>query len=292
MVAHVLFIGHSDASAGTGIQADLKTAQAYDVYGSSVITAVNAQNTTGVFATHIIPGDIVSAQLTAVINDIKPQVIKTGMLATTENIQVVADLFDACCAQGQGQGQAQENGNDLKIIVDPVMTSRSSIESGHEYLDKEARDIMKRSMLLHADILTPNIQEAQELTGMTINTVDDMCHAADMLRTLGPRVVIVKGGALPPQGKTVCDVLADDFGTQVFANQRRMTRATHGAGSTLSAGLAACLAKGMDTREGFGLVRRYLDRAIATADDIGQGCGPLNHNISVPYNADYNNAEV
>ncbi len=266
MVAQILCIGQSDSCAGTGIQADIKTAQAFGVYAATVVTAVTAQNTCGVQDMQAVSSDLVIAQIKAVMDDLAPAVIKTGMMANTDNIRVVGEFFDSL-------------GPDrVKVVVDPVMTSHT----GDDFLDKEARDIMKRSLLLYADILTPNIQEAMVLTGMQIKDIDDMCHAAEILRTLGPKVVILKGGALSIEGNLVYDVFADDDGVEVHSNERMDTKATHGAGTTMSAGLAACLAQGMDARTSFDVVRAYLNDAIVSADVIGSGFGPVNHSVSVP----------
>lgn len=275
-IPQILCIGQSDSSAGTGIQADLKTAQAFGVYASNVVTAVAAQNTQTIDGMHIVPEHIVKMQIDAVMNDMPPSVIKAGMLASTETIRTIGEIFDSM-------------GKDIPhVVVDPVMTNRT----GSDLLGKEARDIIKRSLLLYADILTPNIEEASELTGMEIRDIDEMCHAAEMLRTLGPRTVILKGGALSLDGDMVYDVFADDSGTEVYKNKRMQTRATHGAGSTLSTGLAACLAQGMAVREAFFIVRAYLNEAIASAAPIGQGFGPLNHSAFVPDLADRLKAQI
>ncbi len=263
MKTKILTIGQSDSSAGTGIQADLKTAQSFGVYAANVITAVMAQNTCEVSETYAVPADMVMAQVEAIMADLDIAALKTGMLASEETIAALGDMFDH---MGETMGDDRP-----RVVIDPVMTNRT----GRELLSKPARDIMKRSLILYADILTPNIMEAQELTGLAIKDIDDMCHAAEMLRTLGPRTVILKGGAL--KGDQIYDILSDENGTEIYATPVVPTRSTHGAGSTLSAGLTCGLALGLDHRRAFEIVRAYLDDAMTKAMPVGKGYGPVNH---------------
>lgn len=263
MVAQILCVGVSDSSAGTGIQADIKTIQAFKAYTATILTAVSVQNTQNVFDMFHIPPEVVRHQLQAVMDDMKPTVIKTGMLADEAVINVLGDFLDA---------HKQDN---LKIVVDPVMTSRV----GKVLLDKSARDALKRRLMIYADVLTPNLREAQDLTGMQIRDLDAMKHAAEMLHTLGAGTVIVKGGAL--EDDKLFNVLADENGIEVFEQPRLSTRATHGAGTTLSAGIAAGLAHGLSSREAFLDAQDFLAKAISTAEVIGSGYGPVNHNCRV-----------
>jgi len=259
MVAQVLCVGVSDSSAGTGIQADIKTAQAFGVYAATVITAVSVQNTQNVYDIFPIPADVVKQQLLAVMDDLKPKVIKTGMLCDEAIVNVVGDFLD---------GQKEH----LQFVVDPVMTSRV----GKVLLDKAARDAIKRRLLIYADVLTPNLREAEDLTGLKVTDLDAMKHAAEMLKTLGAGTVIVKGGAL--QDDKLFNVLADDDGIEVYELPRVNSRATHGAGTTLSCGLAAGLANGLNARKAFENAQHFLSHAISSADLIGSGYSPLNHN--------------
>lgn len=261
MSAQILCIGQSDSCAGTGIQADVKTAMAFGCYAATAVTAVVVQNTHGVYDTHFVPADIVTGQIDAVMEDLQPSVIKTGMLANWANIKAVGNFMHEIAD------------SNIQIVIDPVMTARG----GNVLLDKEARDEMKRSMMIYADVLTPNVHEAEYLTGMTIHDVDEMCHAAEMLMTLGPRIVILKGGSLAMKGDRVFDVLADAHGVEIHQNERRNSRATHGAGTTLSAGLAAGMARGLSVKDAFTEIRAFLNHAIEEDPCIGSGYSPVNH---------------
>lgn len=259
----ILCIGQSDSCAGTGIQADIKTAQAFGVYAATVVTAVCAQNTQGVQEIHPVPQEIVRAQIHAVAEDIAPTVIKTGMLVNESVINAVGDYLD------------EIQNTDVRVVIDPVMTSRS----GRILLDKPAKDALKRRLLVRAEVLTPNLHEAEDLTGLTIRDLDGMMHAAEMLKTLGARNVILKGGGLADA--EVYDVISDARGVEVYATPRLPGKATHGAGTTLSAGIAAGLAQGMEVWDAFIRAREYLNRAIAAGGDIGRGFAPVHHGVSL-----------
>ncbi len=261
MVAKILCIGQSDSCAGTGIQADVKTAQAFGGYAATAVTAVSVQDTKGVHDIHIIPTDIVRGQIEKVLADIKPQVIKAGMLSNTAIIDIVGDILD------------EIQGSDIQVVIDPVMTSRAS----GSIIDKEARDALKRRLLIRGHVLTPNITEAQDLSGLTIKDVDGMVHAAETLRTLGAQTVILKGGSIADTD--IYDVLADDDGTKVYQYKKMESRATHGAGTTLSAGIAMGMAQGLGPREAFSQARAFVHKAIEHGELIGEGFGPLNHRV-------------
>ena len=259
----ILCIGMSDSSAGTGIQADIKTIQALGGYAATVITAVCVQNTVDVFDMYPIPEQIVEAQMKAVMDDFRPQIVKVGMLGSEAIINAVGDFLEA-----------NADGN-LQLVVDPVMVGRI----GKMLLDKPARDALKRRLLIYADVITPNLREAQELTGLTIRDIDDMKHAAEMLMTLGCRSVIVKGGAL--SSDKIYNVYFDDHGAEVFDQPRFDSKATHGAGTTLSSGIAAGLAKGLRPKEAFVVAQLFLIEAIRSAEVIGSGFGPVNHSFAL-----------
>lgn len=259
MVPQILCIGQSDSCAGTGIQADIKTIQNFQAYATTVLTAVSIQNTQSVIDMHILPAKLIKQQIEAVMVDLCPNVIKTGMLGDESIINVVGDFLDSLKEK------------NIKIVTDPVMTSRS----GSTLLDKAARDAIKRRLLIYADVLTPNVSEASDLTGVTIKTIDDMKHAAEMLMTLGARSVVVKGGGLPTQ--ELHTVYVDDDGIEVFSRPRISSKATHGAGTTLAAGIAAGLATGKTVRDSFIAANEFLMKAISTGEVIGHGYGPLNH---------------
>lgn len=262
-VPQILCIGVSDSSAGTGIQADIKTAQALGAYAATVISVVSVQNTHNVFDMFPIPAEVVKHQIQAVMDDLKPTVIKTGMLGDEAIINVIGDFLE------------MKQNSHLKVVVDPVMTSRV----GKVLLDKPACDALKRRLTLHADVITPNLREACDLTGLTINDIDSMKHAADMLKTLGAGTVIVKGGGL--EVDKIYNVLADDDGIEVYEQPRTQSRATHGAGTTLSCGVAVGMAQGLTIRQAFERAEDFLSEAIRTASVIGGGYGPVNHGCRV-----------
>jgi hydroxymethylpyrimidine/phosphomethylpyrimidine kinase len=255
----ILTVGQSDSCAGTGIQADVKTALCFGVYAATVVTAVTAQNTKAIFDLHVIPHEIVRQQINAVMDDLKPTVIKTGMLANADVIDMIGDYLD------------RDKQHGVKVVVDPVMTSRT----GRRLLDKRAIDAIKRRLFIHADVLTPNITEGHDLTGYPIKDIDDARHVAGMLLTLGPRHVILKGGGLG--GERVTDFLVTDQGLEQFDYPRADSRATHGAGTTLSTGIAASIARGMSVRDSYLCARQYLGRAIDQATMHGQGYNPVAH---------------
>lgn len=264
MVAQILCIGQSDSCAGTGIQADIKTAMAFGGYAATAVTAVSVQNTQGVYDIHAIPMDVVRHQIEKVLEDLKPKVIKSGMLGNTKTIDMFGDILD----------KLQDT--DIKVVIDPVMTSRAS----GSIMDKEARDALKRRLLIRGHVLTPNITEAQDLSGIPkIVDVEGMIHAAETLRTLGAQTVILKGGLLADNH--IYDVLADEEGTKIYQYNRMESRATHGAGTTLSAGIAMGLAQGMNPREAFSRARAFVHKAIQEGEVIGNGFGPLNHKVSL-----------
>lgn len=267
MPSQILCIGMSDSSAGTGIQADIKTIQALGGYAATVITSVCVQNTTDVFDIFPIPQEIVSAQLNAVMDDFDPKIIKVGMLGSESTINAVGDFIES------------HDAKNLKLVVDPVMIGRV----GKMLLDKPARDALKRRLLIHAEVITPNLREAQELTGLTIKDLDDMKHAAEMLMTLGCKTAIVKGGSL--SSDKIYNVYFDDTGAEVFERPRFDSKATHGAGTTLSSAIAAGLAQGKKPKEAFLTAQEFLIEAIRTAKKMGSGFGPVNHSFGLRYAA-------
>ncbi len=264
MLSQVLCVGMSDSSAGTGIQADIKTIQALGGYAATVLTSVCVQNTTNVFDIYPIPADIVSAQLKAVMDDFSPDVMKLGMLGSEATINAVGDFIEA-----------HNTSKEIKLVVDPVMIGRI----GKMLMDKPARDALKRRLLIHAEVITPNIREAEELTGLTIKDIDAMKHAAEMLMTLGCKSVVVKGGSL--SADKIYNVYFDDRGAEVFERPRFDSKATHGAGTTLSSAIAAGIADGKTPKESFLIAQDFLMEAIRSASAIGAGYGPLNHGFAL-----------
>lgn len=252
----VLTIAGSDSGGGAGIQADLKTITVLGGFGMSVITALTAQNTLGVHGILDVPPSFVAAQFDAVATDIGIDAAKTGMLSTPEIIRVVA-------------GKIRQYGI-AKLVVDPVMVAKG----GMPLIREEAKKTLIAELLPLAFILTPNIPEAEVLSGIRIVTLDDMKKAAKVIHEMGARHVIVKGGHLP--GDAV-DLLYNGEGFREFSSPRIATNDSHGTGCTYSAAIAAWLAFGRDAAGAVTEAKRYVTAAIRHAWRIGGGHGPTNH---------------
>lgn len=261
MTAIALTIAGSDSSGGAGIQADLKTFAAHQVYGASVIVALTAQNTTGVTGIHAVPGDFVSQQIDATFADLDIGAVKIGMLATVEVIRAVA--------AGLKRHDARN------IVLDPVMVAAS----GSRLLEENAVEAIKSELFPLATLITPNLPEAAALLGTAMAESDDaMDEQAEKLAALGAANVLIKGGH--GTGDTATDLLLLAGGTrQRFSAPRYQTRNTHGTGCTLSSAIAAGLAKGLDLPEAVGHAKTYITAAIAAADQVpvGHGHGPVHH---------------
>ncbi|MEX2048705.1 MAG: bifunctional hydroxymethylpyrimidine kinase/phosphomethylpyrimidine kinase [Gemmatimonadota bacterium] len=251
-----LTIAGSDSGGGAGIQADLKTFQAFGVYGTSTITAVTAQNTLGVRAVHAVPLVDVRAQIDAVVSDLRPGALKTGMLATAPLVSTVAVAI-------------REHGL-RHYVLDPVMVATS----GDRLLDEDAVATLVRELLPLADVVTPNLHEAAILAEMPVVTVDDMRRAGARILELGASAALLKGGHL--EGDAV-DLLMDGRSERVWRRPRIDTPHTHGTGCTLSAAIAAGLARGDALEAAIERAVRYVGRAIAAAPGLGKGHGPINH---------------
>jgi hydroxymethylpyrimidine/phosphomethylpyrimidine kinase len=252
-----LTIAGSDSGGGAGIQADLKTFAAHGLFGTSAITAVTAQNTLGVTAWLAMPADLVTAQIEAVAADFELRAVKIGMLGNAAIVEAVAAAIAEL---------------DLpEVVVDPVMIAKS----GDRLLDGDAVDALKRELLPRAHVVTPNVPEAEVLSGITITSIDDMWSAARRILALGPRVVLVKGGHL--EGPESIDVAVSSDDAFEMRRPRVETRNTHGTGCTLSSAIAANLALGLTPRDALQRAREYLDGAIRNAPGLGRGHGPLGH---------------
>ncbi len=252
-----LTIAGSDSGGGAGIQADLKTFAAHRVFGTSAITAITAQNTLGVTMWRAVPADLVTAQIEAVAGDIGVDAVKVGMLASAAIVEAVAAAIAEL---------------DLPhVVVDPVMVAKG----GDRLLEEDAVGAIRAELLPRAHIVTPNVPEAEVLSGLTIRSVDDMRAAGERILKLGPRVVLVKGGHL--DGPESVDIACTAHGSFELRRPRIETRHTHGTGCTLSSAIAANLALGLDDRTALTEARDYLDGAIRHAPGIGQGHGPLGH---------------
>ncbi|MEL6422160.1 MAG: bifunctional hydroxymethylpyrimidine kinase/phosphomethylpyrimidine kinase [Pseudomonadota bacterium] len=256
-----LSIAGSDPSGGAGIQADLKTFAAHEVYGAAVLTALTAQNTQGVQGVHPIPPVFIAAQIESVMSDLAVGAVKTGMLATRDVIEVVS----AALASRDRQG----------VVVDPVMVATS----GDRLLEAEAEDAVRAMMLPLAHIVTPNLPEAARLLETEeATTLDEMEAQARAIHALGPRAVLVKGGH-SVAGEAATDVLFDGDACHHFSATWIDTQNTHGTGCTLSAAVAARLATGADLPAAVRGAKDYVHRAIerGRTAKIGTGRGPLIH---------------
>ena len=261
----VLSIAGSDSSGGAGIQADLKTFSALGVYGATAITAITAQNTKGVNSQFALPPQMVYEQITAVIDDLNPAVVKIGMLSNTDIVNAVAEAL----------GKYK-----LTIILDPVIVSTS----GHRLLSVEAQDVIKERLIPLSSLVTPNIPEMEALCGMPLGTLSEKRCAARHLLDLGAKAILIKGGH--EEGDTKSDILftpsADGIQTQTFTSDTITTRNVHGTGCTLSSAITAFMARGLDTADAIAEAKRYISEAIRCGADIsiGSGFGPVNHGFN------------
>jgi hydroxymethylpyrimidine/phosphomethylpyrimidine kinase len=261
MTAIALTIAGSDSGGGAGIQADLKTFQAFGVFGTCAITAITAQNTVGVSAVHTIPAQMVRQQIDAVVSDLRPSACKSGMLATSELVHTVnAAILD----------HALNN-----YVLDPVMVATS----GDRLLDERAVEAIRGVLLPLCTVVTPNLDEAEILYGRPVKAEAAMRDAARALVDLGASAALVKGGHL--QGDRVIDVLFDGREFHRWERPKIGTRSTHGTGCTLSAAIAAELAKGHPLFAAVDAALTYVQRALASAPGLGSGHGPLNHFLPV-----------
>lgn len=255
MMKRALAIAGSDSGGGAGIQADLKTFSALGVFGMTAITALTAQNTTGVFGVVEIAPEFVALQIDVVVTDIGVDAAKTGMLSNAVIIEAVADRI--------------RHHRIPNLVVDPVMVSKS----GAPLLRPDAMDALKGTLLPLATVVTPNLYEAQAITGMTIDTVERMREAAQRIHGLGPRVVIVKGGHLEGQAE---DIIYDGRTFTSLREVRIPTRHTHGTGCVFAAAIAAELALGRDVGEAIRRAKVFIGAAIRAALPLGRGHGPAN----------------
>lgn len=249
-------IAGSDCSGGAGIQADLKTFAAHGAFGMSVIVSVVAENTSRVISIQDVSPNIIADQIDAVFEDITVDGVKIGMLSGAEQMKTVAEKLR--CYRPNG------------VVLDPVMVAKG----GCALMHPDALETLKKEMLPRAFLLTPNIPEAETITGMKIQTVEDMKQAAGLLKELGPENVLIKGGHL--EGDAV-DVLFDGKEYYLFQTERIPTKNTHGTGCTLSSAIAANLANGMNVSAAVDAAKEYVTTAIRHALPIGKGHGPTNH---------------
>jgi hydroxymethylpyrimidine/phosphomethylpyrimidine kinase len=254
----VLIIAGSDSGGGAGIQADIKTVTMLDAYAATAITALTAQNTEGVFGVLPIRPDFIRHQIEVVLDDIGADAIKTGMLHDAAAIETIAAVL-------------LERAAGIPLVVDPVMVAKG----GARLIDPDALDALKRLLIARADILTPNLPEAEILCGATLGSVPEMRAAGETLLALGCRAVLVKGGHL--SGEIIADVLVTGTGARMWESPRLPTRHTHGTGCTLASAIATGLAQRLDIESAVDSARAYVQRAIASAPGLGRGHGPLDH---------------
>lgn len=253
----VLIIAGSDSGGGAGIQADIKTVTALGGYAATAITAITVQNTLGVTAVHPIPVKVIEAQARAVLDDIGADAIKTGMLGDVATVEAVARVLDSA--------------RPTPAVIDPVMVAKG----GEALLAAEAVDAVRTLLVPRSALLTPNAPEAEALTGLRIETTDDLRRAGEALLGLGAKAVLMKGGHVP--GDRVVDLLITPEGETAFEGERIETRHTHGTGCTLASACAVGLAQGMDLTAAIARAWDYVHEAMLRAPGFGAGHGPLDH---------------
>ena len=257
----VLTIAGSDCSGGAGIQADIKTMEANGVYAMSAVTALTAQNTTGVYGIMESTPEFLESQLNCVFSDIFPDAVKIGMVSSVPLIQVIGDSLTKWKASN--------------IVVDPVMVSTS----GSRLLKEDAQAALMERLLPLAAVITPNIPEAEVLTGMSIVSEEQMEEAACRLGELYPGAVLIKGGH---QVSDANDLLYDQ-GKLVWLRGERIDNSnTHGTGCTLSSAIASNLAKGFSMEESIRRAKAYISGALRAGLDLGKGSGPMDHGYAIP----------
>ncbi len=255
-----LTIAGSDSSGGAGIQADIKTMTANGVYAMSAITALTAQNTTGVQGIFEVPAEFLKKQIDSIFSDIRPDAVKIGMVSSIELIEAIAERLAFYKAKN--------------IVVDPVMVATS----GSKLLSDDAVDSLKDRLLPMATVLTPNIPEAEVLSGMKIKSAEDMAAAAERIGKQYCCAVLCKGGH---QLNDANDLLWKDGGLRWFYGKRIDNPNTHGTGCTLSSAIASNLAKGEDLASAVEHAKNYISGALAAMLDLGKGSGPMNHAFAI-----------
>ncbi|GIK97001.1 MAG: hydroxymethylpyrimidine/phosphomethylpyrimidine kinase [Alphaproteobacteria bacterium] len=267
MNGRVLIVAGSDSGGGAGIQADIKTVTALGGYAMTAITALTAQNTRGVFGVFPVDLGFIRQQIELVATDIGADVVKTGMLATAEVIDTVADAL-------------AEYAPGVPVVIDPVMVAKG----GAPLLAADAASTLARRLLPLAAVVTPNAPEAAALAGFEVRTIDDMKRAGEKLCRAGAAAALVKGGHI--EGAGVTDVLVTPQGIELFEGPRLPGTSTHGTGCTLASAIATGLAQKLPLRDAVARARAYVVEAIRTAPGLGHGHGPLNHAHTVrPFDA-------
>ncbi|MCP4393611.1 MAG: bifunctional hydroxymethylpyrimidine kinase/phosphomethylpyrimidine kinase [Alphaproteobacteria bacterium] len=275
---NVLVIAGSDSGGGAGIQADIKTITCLNGYAMTAITALTAQNTMGVEDVLEIPTDFIQKQLDVIFKDIRIDAVKIGMLGNKEIIKTVTKFI---------RDHIKDNNNTIPVVLDPVMIAKG----GTPLLKSDANQVLINDLIPLADIITPNIPEAEAITNEKITSIDDMIAASYQLINMGATATLVKGGHMmntnsdETSEEIVSDVLASkktgEIDVNIFESQRIFTNNTHGTGCTLASAIATGLAQQMSTIDAIKKARKYVYEAIKSAPNIGNGHGPLNHSHTV-----------
>lgn len=255
----VLIIAGSDSGGGAGIQADIKTVTMLGGYAMTAITAITAQDTTGVHGVWPVALDAVTSQMRACLTDIGADAVKTGMLGTATLVDQVAETLDTFA-------------RETPKFIDPVMVATS----GDQLVDEKAVSAIASVLIPGAKLVTPNAPEAEVLTGKAVDGLNGQRRAAEALLEIGARGALVKGGHIP--GAILHDVLQTEYGEWIFESPRIETSSTHGTGCTLASACAALVAQDQDLSDAVDAARTYLHRAIELAEPLGKGHGPVAHN--------------
>ena len=253
----ILVIAGSDSSGGAGIQADIKTITALGSYAMTAITAVTSQNTTGINSISPIPTKVISKQIEHTSKDIKPDAIKIGMLHSENVIKTVLRSLDKI--------------NVKKIILDPVMVAKG----GHRLIDTNSIKILKKKFLKRVTLITPNIPEAEVLSGIKIKTIQDMINAAKKIKILGAKNILIKGGHL--ETNKIHNVLLGRNKIKIFNSKKIHTKNTHGTGCTLASAITTFYSCGKTLNKSCELGINYVNHAIKNGPNYGKGHGPINH---------------
>ncbi|MCA1630488.1 MAG: bifunctional hydroxymethylpyrimidine kinase/phosphomethylpyrimidine kinase [Acidobacteria bacterium] len=260
----VLTIAGLDPSGGAGVVADVKTFTAFGCFACAAITSLTFQNTAGVYGASHQSAEVLRAQVMPVVEDFRVAALKTGMLPTREVIMEVARLVRETPLRA------------APFVLDPVVRSTS----GYDLIDDDALAALKRELLPLSLVATPNVPEAERITGLKIEDEEGMRRAAIAMRGMGARAVLVKGGHLAGDA---LDVLDDEGRVEVFRAPRIASTSTHGTGCTLAAAIVACLARGVSLAESVSAAKRYVTASIAKAPRLGHGYGPVSHDIRVEF---------
>ena len=265
MKGRVLICAGSDSGGGAGIQADIKTVTALGGFATTAITALTAQNTMGVSSIIEVPINFLLEQIRVVLSDLGADCIKTGMLHNAQVIEAVSEAIE-------------KDGGKKYLVVDPVMVAKG----GHELLELSALHALKSHMIVRADLLTPNIPEAELLTGLEISDIDTMRRAAYAILDMGSKAVLLKGGHL--KDETLTDILVTKDAEKTYSSPRLLTKHTHGTGCSMASAVATGIAQGDTLEMAVQRAKAYVFTAIKTAPQFGKGHGPLNHAHTVMQN--------